>query len=124
VEAGGIDLLAASLRADARDLDTFFEVLASKLSASFPESTSVDREGFRGRGRVKSISVELGEHRYELMRAAAAVTCLRARRVRGIVLKSDELEVDDWIDSLSHDLGEAADKSERGRNALERMLRE
>jgi hypothetical protein len=124
VEAGGIDLLAASLRADARDLDTFFEVLAAKLSASFPESTSVDREGFRGRGRVKSISVQLGEHRYELTRDAAAVTCLRARTVRGIVLKSDELDVDDWIDSLSTDLGEAADKSERGRLALERMLRE
>jgi len=123
VEAGDFELLAASLRADARDLNTFFEALAVKLSASFPESTTIDREGFRGRGRVKSISVDLGEHRYGLRRNSAGVTCLRARAVRGIVLKSEELGLDEWIDSLSHDLAAAADQSERGRLALERLLR-
>jgi hypothetical protein len=81
VEAGRFDLLAASLRADARDLDAFFEVLAVKLSASFPESTNVDREGFRGRGRVKSISVNFGEHRYDLARNATDVP-EGARRAR------------------------------------------
>jgi hypothetical protein len=34
------------------------------------------------------------------------------------------LELDDWIDSLSYDLSEAADQSERGRLALERLLDE
>ena len=122
MEQGGFEVLAASLRADARDLSTFFEVLATKLSASFPESANIDREGFRGRGRIKSISVALGEHRYALERDSAGVTCLRARAVRGIVLKNDELDLDDWIDSLSHDLAEAAEQSERGRLALERLL--
>jgi len=124
VEAGGFDLLAASLRADARDLNSFFEVLAVKLAASFPESTTIDREGFRGRGRVKSISVELGEHRYGLERNAGGVDCVRARAVRGIVLKNEQLGLEDWIDSLSRDLTEAADQSERGRLALERLLSE
>jgi hypothetical protein len=124
VEAGGFDLLAASLRADARDLNSFFEVLAAKLSASFPESTDIDREGFRGRGRVKSISVGLGEHRYGLERNSGGVTCLRASAVRGIVLKNEELDLDHWINSLSHDLAEAVEQSERGRLALERLLGE
>jgi len=124
VEAGRFELLAASLRADARDLSTFFEALAGKLSASFPESTDIDREGFRGRGSVKSISVDLGEHRYELQPHSGGVTCLRARSVRGIVLKSEELDLDEWIDALSHDLTEAAEQSERGRLALERLLHE
>jgi hypothetical protein len=124
VEAGGFEVLAASLRADARDLDTFFEVLAVKLSGSFPESTHIDREGFRGRGRVKSISVDLGEQRYGFERTSAGVTCRRARAVRGIVLKNEELGFDDWIDSLSRDLTEAAEQSERGRLALERLLSE
>jgi hypothetical protein len=123
VEAGAFELLAASLRADARDLNTFFEALAVKLSESFPESTTIDREGLRGRGRVKSISVDLGEHRYGLQRDSAGVTCLRSRAVRGIVLKNEELGLDEWIDSLSHDLAAAADQSERGRLALERLLR-
>jgi len=124
VEAGGFELLAASLRADARDLSAFLEVLAAKLSASFPESTKVDRDGFRGRGSVRSISVGLGEYRYGLERNSAGVTCLRARSVRGIVLKNEELELDDWIDALSRDLTEAAEQSERGRLALEALLDE
>jgi hypothetical protein len=124
VEAGGFEILAASLRADARDLDTFMEVLAAKLSASFPESTDVDREGFRGRGRVRSISVAFGEQRYGLERTSTGVTCQRARVVREIVLKNEELGLDDWIESLSEDLAEAAERSERGRLALERLLHE
>ena len=124
MEADGFEIVAASLRADARDLDTFFEVLAVKLSASFPETTNIDREGFRGRGRVKSISVALGEQRYGLERSSIGVSCRRARAVREIVLKSEELSLDDWIDSLSQDLAEAAEQSERGRLALERLLHE
>lgn len=124
MEAGGFELLAASLRADARDLNAFLEALAAKLSASLPESTNVDREGFRGRGRVRSISVDLGSHRYGLERSSVGVTCLRASAVRGIVLKNEELALDDWIDSLSRDLAEAAEQSERGRRALDLLLSE
>lgn len=122
--AADFELLAASLRADARDLDAFLEALATKLSASLPESTNVEREGFRGRGDVKSISVELGNHRYGLARTSATVTCLRANAVRGIVLKNEELDLDEWIDSLSHDLAEVAEQSDRGRLALDRLLHE
>ena len=122
MEADRFELLAASLRADARDLDTFFEALAMKLSASLPESTEVDREGFRGRGRVKSISVGLGTHRYDVVRNATGVMCRRANAVRGIVLKNEEIGLDEWIDSLSRDLAEAAEQSDRGRLALDRML--
>lgn len=122
--ADDFELLAASLRADARDLDAFFEALAAKLSGSLPESTKVEREGFRGRGRVKSISIELANHRYGLERNSSAVSCLRASAVRGIVLKNEELSIDEWIDSLAHDLAETAEQSDRGRLALDRLLHE
>jgi hypothetical protein len=124
MEGDGFELLAASLRADARDLDGFFEALAAKLSASLPESTKVDREGFRGRGRVRSITVELGKHRYGLERDSVGVTCMCASAVRGIVLKNEELDLDEWIDSLARDLADAAEQSERGRLALDQLLHE
>jgi hypothetical protein len=124
VEAGGFELLAASLRADARDLDAFLEVLASKLSAAFPGSTRVERKGFRGGGRVRALDVELGEHRYRLERESSGAKSSRSRTVRGIVLKNEELGLDEWIESLARDLSEAADQSERGRLALERLLHE
>ena len=124
MEAGGFELLAASLRADARDLDVFFDALATKLAGTFPENTTVEREGFRGRGRVRTVAVELGEHRYAIERAGGGATATRARSVRGIVLKNEELPLHEWIDELSRDLAESAEQSERGRVALERLLHE
>jgi hypothetical protein len=124
VEAGGFELLAASLRADAEDLDVFVEALAGKLAAAFPQQTRLERKGFRGGGRVRVIEVELGEHRYRLAAESGRVTSSRARAVRGIVLKNEELGLDEWIESLARDLGETAEQSERGRAALERLLHE
>jgi hypothetical protein len=124
VEGGSFELLAASLRADSQDLDAFLEALATKLSAAFPDSTKVARKGFRGGGRVRAIDVELGEHRYWLEHKSSGLSCSRARKVRGIVLKNDELGLDEWIAALSHDLSESAEQSERGRIALERLLHE
>jgi len=124
VEAGSFELLAASLRADARDLDAFVEALAAKLTAAFPQSTRVERKGFRGGGRVRALDVELGEHRYRLSVQSGRPTSSRARTVRGIVLKNEELGLDEWIESLARDLAEGAEESERGRVALERLLRE
>jgi hypothetical protein len=124
VASGSFELLAASLRADALDLDAFLEALAAKLSAAFPDSTRVERKGFRGTGRVRAIAVGLGEHEYRLQRDAGGTKGTRARTVRGIVLKNEELDLDEWINELAHDLAEAAEQSERGRLALERLLHE
>ena len=124
MEAGSFELLAASLRADARDLDTFLEALAGKLSAAFPENAQVERKGFRGNGPVRAIAVTLGEHRYRLERDGSGAKGNRAQTVRGIVLKNEELELDEWIDELARDLADSAEQSERGRLALERLLHE
>ena len=121
---GSFELLAASLRADAKDLDAFLEALAEKLAAAFPESTRIERKGFRRGGRVRALGVELGEHRYRLERESSGVSCSRARSVRGIVLKNEELGLDEWIDALARDLSDSAEQSERGRAALERLLHE
>ena len=40
------ELLAASLRADARDVGAFVEALAEKFCGAFPDSARVERTGF------------------------------------------------------------------------------
>jgi hypothetical protein len=116
------DLLAASLRADARDLRTFVEALATKLEGAFPERVRIERGNrFSGR-RVKRIDVELGDDRYELEHDDGRVGCRRRNVVRGIALKNEELDVDAWIDAISRELVAEAERSERGRTALERLL--
>jgi hypothetical protein len=121
--AADFDLVAASLRADADDLRVFVEALATKLEQSFPGRCNVRRGGLRGRGSVRQITVELGESRYELVNGEASVSTRRSSVVRGISVKSEELTVDNWLDSLAVQMVAEAGRSERGRMALEKLLR-
>jgi hypothetical protein len=119
---GDFDLLAASLRADARDLDAFVEALAVKLEGAFPERVHVERGSRLNGRRVKQVAVELGGDHYELERDGAHIACRRRNVVRGIALKNEELELDGWIAELSRALVDEAQRSERARVALERLL--
>jgi hypothetical protein len=119
------DLLAASLRASSGDLGTFVNVLAAKLEDAMPERVQVERRPTRflsRHKRVERIELRLGEHRYLLAVHGAAVDTRRAKVVREVVLKTEPLPLDAWIDALARDLAGEARQSERSRLALERLL--
>jgi hypothetical protein len=119
-----IDLVAASLRADAADLEAFVEALATKLEAALPDQVQVERRGglLGGNKRVRRIEVTVGDQRYEAEHERGRLTCRRRSVVRGIALKTQELDLDAWIAALSQDLLEESERSERGRQALARLL--
>ena len=121
-EPADFDLVAASLRADADDLRVFVETLATKLEQSFPGRCRVGRAGLLGKGSVRQVSVAVGDSRYELMHDDGAISTRRSSVVRGISLKSEELGLDEWIDSLAAQMVAEAGRSERGRLALEKLV--
>jgi hypothetical protein len=121
-EAPNFDLVSASLRADAADMRVFVESVAAKLEQSFPGRCRLKRAGMLGKGNVRQVSVELGDGRYELTYDGGTISARRASVVRGITLKSEELGLDEWIDSLAAEVVAEADRSERGRLALEKLL--
>jgi hypothetical protein len=118
------ELLAASLRADTRDLSVFLEALASKLEGALPQRTRVSRSlGLFGqRKRVRRVEVELGEDRYVLVYDGGALEARRATAVRGVVLKNELLGLEEWVESLAQAIAVEARQSEQGRLALERLL--
>lgn len=116
------DLLAASLRAETGDLKTFVDVLASKLAESFPQRVRVERAGRLFGGRIKSLTVTLGDSHYELESDEGQVTCRRRNVVRGVALKTDQLTLEQWIDSMSEALTQVAAQTESDRVALGRLL--
>jgi hypothetical protein len=120
------DLLAASLRADAGDLRAFVEALATKLEGAFGGHVRVERKGgmFGGGKRVRRIALALGDDEYDLEHDNGVVACRRRTVVRGIALKNEELPLEAWIDAVSGALVQAAQSTERGRVALERLLSE
>jgi hypothetical protein len=117
------DRVSASLRADARDLAVFLEVLAAKFAGALPSAVTVEHEGgLLSRKRVKRLQVQLGEHRYELARAGSGLEGRRSHSVRGITLKTEVLAIEDWITALAEHLAEQAKGSEKAREALDRLL--
>ena len=125
MEDRDFELLAASLRADVGDLKTFLEVLAGKLEDALPGATSVERGGgIFSKKRVRRIAIELGDNRYELAaeEGGERLQPSRAKSVRGIVLKREPLQLNEWIDDLSRALAAEAERSEQARLALERLL--
>ena len=121
----GFELLASSLRADASDLKSFMEALATKLEGALPTRTTVERKGgglFSKEKRVHQIFVDMGDTRFALKTDGGRVECTRGKSVRGIVLKTEQLPLDEWIDDLSRVLTDEAQRSEQARLALERLL--
>jgi hypothetical protein len=127
VEGGAvdIDLLAASLRADAADTGAFVEGLAAKLEQTLPGRVSVKRarSGLFGPKFVKEIAVDAGDERLELARGTSdTIEWRRARQSGGIVLKRETLDSETWMTALSGAMAAEAQRSEQTRQALERLL--
>ena len=124
--AGEIDveLVAASLRASSSDLKTFVEVLADKLEGALPGRVLVERKSVRflaKEKRVDRIECQLGDARYVLS-TRNGLEVRRAKAVRGVVLKTEELSFDEWLGALAQALADEARTSEQARLALEQLL--
>jgi hypothetical protein len=124
-DAADVELLAASLRASSSDLSAFVEVLADKLEDALPGRVKVGRRPTRFLGkqkRVERLECELGGQRYLLAARDGVVEARRATAVRGVVLKTEELPLEEWLDALARDLAEEARTSESAQLALQRLL--
>ena len=123
---GGFELLAASLRSSSGDLSSFVEVLADKLEQALPGRVAVDRrpvKRFSKEKRVARIEVALGDNRYIAVAPGGGVLETRcAKAVRGVVLKTEALPLDGWLQALGHELAAEADASEQSRLALQQLL--
>ncbi|MGH2877370.1 MAG: hypothetical protein ACRDNJ_11520 [Solirubrobacteraceae bacterium] len=121
-----IDLLAASLRADAGDVGAFVEALAAKLEAAVPAGVSVERPRGRlfGARRVQRIVLDAGERRLELRAVEGSVETYCSRLSGGIVLKREQMDTDAWMRALGEALAVQAEHSATTRQALERLLNE
>lgn len=119
-----LELLTASLRADTSDNDTFFEVLAAKLSSALGDRVALQRGGglLKRNGPVRSISVDLGESVLTASKDKGRISCQARRSVRGIVLRTEELDFDQWLTTLAQTLAEEAKHSAATRAALQSLL--
>lgn len=120
-----VEMLAASLRADTTDLSAFMEALAAKLAGALPNLTTVTRQSslFSREHPVKEVAVTLGDYQYRISRERQGpLMAQRAKIVRGIVLKTDAIPIERWIEEVAVSLAQEANRSAQARAALEQFL--
>jgi hypothetical protein len=120
-----LDLAAAGLRADTRDLPGLVNALGAWLEEAVPGMAEVQRKRaglLDSRKLVVAIRCRLGDDVYVLQRDGAGARARRAREVRGITLKSEELTVPEWLSGLTAALLAHAQVSEASATALRDLL--
>jgi hypothetical protein len=119
-----LDALAASLRADASDIGVFFQVLAAKLSDAMPGTVDLEREGgmFKKDHPVKKLTVRAGDDVFEAQLMHGAVAARHAHAVRGITLRSEELDFQAWLRALLGVLQTRAQSSADASAALRSLV--
>jgi hypothetical protein len=123
-EGIGFEIVAATLRADSADVNAFLPALAVKLSGALPNQTQVRYHSslFGKNKTVEAVDVNLGDLHFQIEQDHGRLVPTRSKAVRGIVLKSEVLPLDVWINELSSCISEEAERSETGRSALQQML--
>lgn len=125
MESENLDLLAASLRADSSDTRALLEALAAKFEQALPNATTVERKPTRllsNAKRVQRLTIKLGDDTYTLSIADETAKPERRKTVGGIAIRSDELPLDEWLNTLIAALKAESGRSEAARVALERLL--
>ncbi|MEA2146392.1 MAG: hypothetical protein QOG59_1979 [Solirubrobacteraceae bacterium] len=120
-----LDLAAAGLRADTRDLPALVNALGVWLEEAVPGMAQVQRKRaglLDSRKNVVRIRVRLGDDTYVLERDGAGASARRGREVRGITLKTEELTVPEWLSGLAGALVSHAAVSEVSATALRDLL--
>src|SRR5688572_5470045 len=119
---GVAGVLAREYAAEGRE---FLESLAGMLASALPGQAEVIRQGrlFGRRGPIREVRVELGDFRYSLHDSGSGPLATRRTLVkRGIVLRTEELPVETWLEELGNHLEERARRSREAAEALRRFV--
>jgi hypothetical protein len=120
-----VDVLAASLWMDQQESGDLLEFLAQKLERSLPQNTTVTRGGgLFSKGRpVKDITVQFSDYHYQIVREShGAFRAKVMKLVRGVILKTTEVPVEQWVEGLAAELAQLAQHNAQTRDALNRFV--
>jgi hypothetical protein len=101
------------------------EVAAAKLSRAFPRLTTVKRGLFGGPPKAVSIDVPSGDHalRYTLEAERFGIAASCTKIVRGIALRTERVDVGEWLQGLMEDVGAYVERDRAAREFLTTAIR-
>jgi hypothetical protein len=120
-----VDVFAAALRLDHQEAKDLLEFLAQKLEQALPQATTVTRKGglFSKARPVQEIVVRLPDYHYQITREQhGTLTAKVLKVVRGVVLKTTEISVEQWTADMAQQLAQLAQQSAQTRQALNKFV--
>jgi hypothetical protein len=120
-----IEVVSTILRRERDEGHGLLDGLAERLARAVPEHVDVERSrGLTARQRrVRHLSVSFDDQVFRAERGPRGVRASVAHVVRGVVIRTAALPMDDWLDQLSVALVDAAEQSFETRDAIERLMR-
>ena len=121
------EVLAAALRSEHKQTGDLLEYLAKMLEGSIPESTTITRDGWfmSGKRPVKELKVNLDDAEYQIHRGRGSnFTSRKAKMVRGVVLKTEEIPMDRCVEEILMQLTKLAEKNATARQALQKFIQD
>lgn len=123
-------LVAAALRLDRADVESYHRVLSETLGSALPPGmVEVDRhrtfaDRVAGRdGQATAVRVRTPDRVLVLSAGKHGGVAAEIHQVvRGVVISRKEAAVDDWLAALAQELTALAAKDARARDALSRLL--
>lgn len=106
------------------DREIFLSLLIESLEPALGERLRVERGGWLRRGGpVRRLHIDLDDDRFALaVGKGGSLTATRCRVVRGIALRTEELTVEAWLQSLAEALAEYGRTHREALEALKRRV--
>jgi hypothetical protein len=123
-ESFDLELAAASLRADGSDVGILVKVLADQLGDALGSRLQVERAGgrFRKSDKVRSIRITMDGDQFDAEVDGPTLRCTIGHSSGGIRIRSEKVDVDEWLTRLLTVLKAEAANSQAVRQALESMV--
>lgn len=122
---GDFDLSAAWYRKAQGDLRAFLEGFATRLDGAIPGHVTVERRRdglFSKTSHVVKVTIDAGPAVYVLGLENNHLSALRAKSVRGVTLKSEAMDVPEWLRSLNDDIQRLAERTGEAHGVLHDFL--
>jgi hypothetical protein len=125
-DALDLDMLAASLAADSSDVRVLLNALAGRLADALGNRLQVERSGGgwrkRRAGDIRQISVVIGDDELTASVQEERLQCSIAHRSGGIRIRSESVDLGQWLRALLGSLEREAAYSQASRQALEAIV--
>lgn len=125
-ESLNADVFAAMLQQGLQESQDLLEYLVLKFEGTLSHLMTVRRGGglFAKAKPVQELSLRFQDQQYHLARDGRGFFSARIlKEVRGIVLKTVEVPLKDWLNHVAQELARQAQASQASHQALERFVR-